>query len=236
MDDVLTLIRKDLMRHNSDEHKESNQRFFKEPVNMYGVKMPIVKEIGKRYYKKVAALGKEEIFGLCDDLWKSRMYEEGIIASHWSYNLREQYDMSDYRIFEGWIENYVTNWATCDTLCNHTVGALIEKYPSIISVLKTWALSKNRWLRRASAVSLIVPARHGKFLKEIFEICELLLTDDDDLVQKGYGWLLKSAGEAHLNNIFTFVMNHKAVMPRTALRYAIEKMPDNLREKVLSKD
>ena len=103
------------------------------------------------------------------------------------------------------------------------------KYPTFIEELKEWTQSKNRWLRRAAAVSLIVPARNGHFLKEIFEITDRLLLDEDDLVQKGYGWLLKVTSHLHQKKVFDYVMKNKENMPRTALRYAIEKMPQSLR-------
>jgi len=78
-------------------------------------------------------------------------------------------------------------------------------------------------------------ARKGKFLKDIFEIANTLLSDPDDLVQKGYGWMLKAAGEAHQKEVFDYVMEKKQVMPRTAFRYAIEKMPEELKEKAMEK-
>ena len=93
--------------------------------------------------------------------------------------------------------------------------------------------SKNRWMKRASAVSLVLPARHGKYLKDIFEIAASLLTDPDDMVQKGYGWMLKEAGRLHEKEVFAFVMSHKKEMPRTALRYAIELMPQTLRKQAM---
>jgi 3-methyladenine DNA glycosylase AlkD len=77
---------------------------------------------------------------------------------------------------------------------------------------------------------LIIPARKGKFLKEILEIASLLIKDKDGLVQKGYGWMLKVASQSHQQEIFDFVMKNKSSMPRTALRYAIEKMPTDLKE------
>jgi len=103
------------------------------------------------------------------------------------------------------------------------------KYPAFIEELKEWTQSKNRWLRRAAAVSLIVPAKKGHFLKDVFEITDQLLLDEDDLVQKGYGWLLKVTSHLHQKEVFDYVMKNKENMPRTALRYAIEKMPQFLR-------
>jgi 3-methyladenine DNA glycosylase AlkD len=108
-------------------------------------------------------------------------------------------------------------------------------YPEFLSGLKKWALSENRWMRRASAVSLIIPARRGKYLPDIFEISELLLQDRDDMVQKGYGWMLKEASKPYRNEVFDFVMRKKHLMPRTALRYAIEKMPPDMREKAMAR-
>jgi 3-methyladenine DNA glycosylase AlkD len=108
-------------------------------------------------------------------------------------------------------------------------------YPKYISTLKQWAKSKNRWMKRASAVSLIIPARKGLFLNDVFEIADTLLLDTDDMVQKGYGWMLKVASNMHEKEVFDYVMKHKSNMPRTALRYAIEKMPKELKVEAMRK-
>jgi 3-methyladenine DNA glycosylase AlkD len=161
--------------------------------------------------------------------------EESFVACAWSYNMRKQYKASDFRIYENWVSNYVNNWATCDTLCNHSVGTLVMMYPDLIKDLKNWTASGNRWVRRASAVTLIIPARKGMFLSDIFEIADRLLTDKDDMVQKGYGWMLKAASQASQKEVFEYVMQHKTVMPRTALRYAIEKMSAELKAEAMKK-
>lgn len=86
-------------------------------------------------------------------------------------------------------------------------------YPAFLAELKRLAKSDNRWVRRAVAVSLIVPARKGMFLNDVFEIADTLLTDKDDLVQKGYGWMLKVAANKHEQAVFDYVVANKAVMP-----------------------
>jgi 3-methyladenine DNA glycosylase AlkD len=91
------------------------------------------------------------------------------------------------------------------------------------------------WLRRASAVALIVPVTRGLLLKDVFQTAELLLTDGEDLVQKGYGWMLKVAGDHFFTDVHKFVMKHKDDMPRTALRYAIEKWPAPKRKQAMVK-
>ncbi|HOF03559.1 MAG TPA: DNA alkylation repair protein, partial [Atribacterota bacterium] len=79
------------------------------------------------------------------------------------------------------------------------------------------------------------PARKGYFLPDIFEICDRLLLDQDDMVQKGYGWLLKATSEAYQKEVFDYILKNKEKMPRTALRYAIEKMPEQMRKEAMEK-
>jgi 3-methyladenine DNA glycosylase AlkD len=235
MEEILKKIRKELSENSDDATLKSADRFFKEEVKLYGVKTAIVSKISKEYYQTIKDKPKSEIFNLCEELWKSGMMEECFIACNWSYFIHKIYEKPDFKIFDKWIKNYVSNWAACDTLCNHTVGTFIEMYSEYLLNLKEWAASQNRWVRRASAVSLIIPAKNGKFLKEIFEIADILLHDKDDLVQKGYGWMLKAASQTHQQEVFDYVVKNKAIMPRTALRYAIEKMPDDLKKAAMSR-
>lgn len=157
------------------------------------------------------------------------------MACECAYSLRKQYEPNDFEVFECWLSLYVDNWASCDTLCNHTIGTFVEQYPQFLSRLKAWTVSENRWVRRGAAVTLIIPARKGLFFENILEIATTLLHDQDDLVQKGYGWMLKAASEAYQEEVLDFVICHKATMPRTALRYAIEKMPADMRAEAMKK-
>jgi 3-methyladenine DNA glycosylase AlkD len=193
----------------------------------------MVGKIAKELFAEIKEKPIDEIFDLCDTLWQSGYLEESFVACNWSYFVRKNYIPQHFARMEQWVTNYVSNWASCDTLCNHTVGDFVTMYPEYIAKLKGWAKSNNRWVRRAAAVSLIVPARKGNFLSDIFEIADILLMDKDDLVQKGYGWMLKAASQAHQQDVFSYVMSKKAIMPRTALRYAIEKMPKELREEAM---
>jgi 3-methyladenine DNA glycosylase AlkD len=235
MSAVIHRIRQDLKQKADANTQRTGQRFFKEQVQLYGVRSAVVTRIGKEYFKEIKEKSKEEIFSLCDELWKSGYLEETSIACNWSYFLRKHYDPQDFLVFEKWINDYVSNWASCDTLCNHTIGSFLETYPDYLPNLKTWGKSRNRWIRRASAVSLIIPAKQGKFLKDIFEVADILLLDEDDLVQKGYGWMLKAASNAHQKEVFEYVLANRTTMPRTALRYATEKMPKDLRNKAMGK-
>jgi 3-methyladenine DNA glycosylase AlkD len=233
MEKIIDEIRLKLGSISDEKTLVSSQRFFKEKIKLHGVKGPIVKKLSREYFKLVKHKNKSEIFDLCESLWQSGFIEESFIACEWSYYIHKKYEPEDFEIFVNWIDHYVSNWASCDTLCNHTLGEFIEMYPNYLKELKELAKSKNRWMKRASAVSLIIPARKGKFLKDIFEIADILMMDKDDMVQKGYGWMLKAASQANLQAVFEYVYKNKAVMPRTALRYAIEKMPEELKRRAM---
>lgn len=233
--DVLAAVRQELRRSIDEKTRESSQRFFKEKVKFHGVKSAVVKKIATKYFREIKDRDKKEIFSLCENLLQANYGEEAFIAFEWSYSLRRQFVPEDFAVFERWVDLYVDNWAKCDTLCNHTLGSFVEMYPQFIESLAIWARSENRWLRRASAVTLILPARKGLFRKEVFEISDILLMDRDDMVQKGYGWLLKEASKKHQPEVFDYVMKWKAKMPRTALRYAIEKMPVEMKRRAMER-
>lgn len=235
MNEIIIRLRKEMTLRADPDFKKSQEKFFREEVTLYGLKNSEVHKMAAEFFRALPEKNKNAVFDLCEDLWQSGYAEEGFIACDWSYKVRKEYTPGDFTLFEKWVNNYITNWATCDTLCNHTVGTLVEMYPECIKGLKRWAKSSNRWMRRASAVTLIVPARKGLFPDDIFDIAEILLTDSDDLVQKGYGWMLKAASEAHLNDVYKFVTDRKSVMPRTAYRYAIEKMPPAMRAEAMKK-
>jgi len=235
MDPIIARIREELAGQADPAVRESSKRFFREEIRCYGMKTATVVAIAKKHWKYVKGYQKQEIFDLCEELYRSGYIEESFIVSQWTHSLSRRYEKEDLAVFRRWIDTYITNWASCDSFCNHTLGDFFMEYPEFIGELREWTRSENRWMRRAAAVSLVIPAKRGKFLREVVEIADLLLTDSDDLVQKGYGWLLKEASRNHQREIFSYVMRNKNVMPRTALRYAIELMPRDLRTEAMKR-
>jgi 3-methyladenine DNA glycosylase AlkD len=237
MDKLISNVRQKLIEKTDSKTRETTKRYFKEGEQAitYGVKTVETRKIGKDFCRHIKGFSKQQIFELSEELWKSQYFEEAVIACMCTESIYKSFEPDDFNIFKHWVHHYVNNWAACDTFCNHTMGTFVMKYPEYIVELKHWAKSPNRWVKRASTVTLIIPARKGLFLPDILEIAHILLSDKDDLVQKGYGWMLKAASQAYEKEVFNFVMSKKAVMPRTALRYAIEKMPDELKNQAMRK-
>ena len=235
MKNIISAIRISLRSASDPLIKQTLQRFFKEKIVAYGVRSAALSHIVKQHGSALKKAGKDDAFAVCEALFASGYLEESCVAAKLADRLSKSFVADDIETFERWIGTYIDNWAACDTFCNHPVGTLVMRYPQHLARLQQWTKSTNRWVRRASAVSLIVPAKKGLFLSEIFVIADSLLLDRDDMVQKGYGWLLKAASQANQEAVFAYVMKHKDVMPRTALRYAIEKMPAPLKNRAMAK-
>jgi 3-methyladenine DNA glycosylase AlkD len=231
---ILTSIRKALKQNSDVKVRKSSEHFFKESVRFYGVRSAVVGKIAREHFKEIKNSDKKVKFAFIEELLKARYFEESMVAYAWADRIVKSFEEQDFTLLERWLSMYVSNWAECDTLCNHAIGSFVDTYPAYVENLKNWAKSSNRWVRRGAAVTIILPARRGKFLKDVFEIADILLTDEDDLVQKGYGWMLKEASKAHQKEVFEYIIKNKKTMPRTALRYALEKMPADLRKKAMA--
>lgn len=210
-------------------------RFHKDGKKHIGLSANITRKFYAEKFKKIKHLDKKQIFDLCVKLLECENDSCRGMAFDWAFRIRKQYTKKDFAIFEKWLDRYVDTWGSCDDFCTHAFGYHLYVFPESIPKIREWTRSKNKWKRRALAVIFIYPARNGTYLDEVLKIAKSLLLDEEDLVQKAYGWMLKEASTANQKMIFDFVIKHKNVMPRTALRYAIEKMPANLKKQAMMK-
>ncbi len=232
---LVKLVRKELKRYVDIEYRDGERIFFKEPVKNYGVRMPNRRKVASQLYQKAKTLTKDELFRVCEKLLVAGYSEESTVAIAWVYRRKQEFEEKDFKIFARWVEKYLDNWAKVDDFCTHSLGYLVDQYPVLSKKLFEWTKSKNRWVKRAAAVAYIYPVNKPKQIKWILKTARALLMDPDDMVQKGYGWMLKEASKHHQNEVYNLIMKNKDKMPRTALRYAIELMPKNLKAKAMEK-
>ena len=141
---------------------------------------------------------------------------------------------ADFSILERWLKKYVDNWASCDTFCGGAVGEFLLRFPEFLPRVRAGPSQRTGGRGRASAVALIPAAKKDKHLDQAFATADDLLEDRDDMVQKGYGWMLKEIANRRPQEVLDFVLERKVRMPRTALRYAIEKMPAAWKKRAMS--
>ena len=121
----------------------------------------------------------------------------------------------------------INNWDLVDLGCLHMTGSYLFKKPH--DVLYKLARSKNIWERRTAILSTCYFIRQGE-LTDTFKIAELLVNDKEDLIHKATGWMLRFAGDKDPEKLLSFLDKYAATMPRTLLRYAIEKLTKKQRE------
>lgn len=229
-------IRRQLLPKVDLKYKDGINRFFKgDPVKFHGVRTPNVRSISAEAFQHLKGVEKSAIWGLCDRLLASGYGEERTIAFDWAWRLRNKLEPSDFKIFERWLARHCADWAGVDDLSCHALGYLMFEHPELLPRLATWRRSPKWHLRRASAVALIYSVRRKQQLDLVLRTADALLMDKHDLVQKGYGWLLKEATRHYSKIVLDYVLRRKDRMPRTALRCAIEKLPAEWKNRAMER-
>jgi 3-methyladenine DNA glycosylase AlkD len=129
---------------------------------------------------------------------------------------------------------YLDNWAIVDSAAGTVVAPLLRRFPELVPELTGWSASRNLWIRRMSVVPLVPFARHGEYLDEAYGVVERLLGDAEDLMHKATGWLLREAGKTDAARLERFLLRHGPAIPRTTVRYAIERFPAAQRKRLLA--
>ncbi|KPJ69135.1 hypothetical protein AMJ44_04560 [candidate division WOR-1 bacterium DG_54_3] len=217
------------------EKAKQGQRYFKEQVQLFGLSSKDLDFLVKELYRSLKPYWNvNDVIELCDALLPNPYLEAkgsaiGLLAAY-----KKDFEKDLFLKIEKWLtSNYCDSWAAVDGLCLYILGELILKYPELKERIKKWPHSSNRWIRRAAAVSFIKMARKGKMLDDVYEISKSLFPDDDDLVQKANGWLLRESGKADSSRLESFLLKHGKAIPRTTLRYAIERFDKEKRKHIL---
>ena len=233
--DLLAQVRSGLAAHVDPEYRQGALNFFREPVDLWGVRAFHVKHIARAAYHEVKSWLAANRDEFANELWKSGKLEESSVAICVYRRFRKQCAAREFRLFERWIGRYVTNWANCDGVSSWLLAACLENEPAWIRRLPAWTRSRNRWKRRAAIVSLLQEAKQGRHTAAILGIAGRLLGDADNMVQKGVGWVLKETYPKRPREVVAFLKPRAAATPRLVLRIAAEKMTARDRAAVLAK-
>jgi 3-methyladenine DNA glycosylase AlkD len=216
----------------SKEKAKTLQRFFKTGPGEYGegdifigVKVPELRQVAKEYINIS--------FKECGQLLSSKIHEERMLAL---LILIQKFSKSDEttrtKIFQFYMHKikHINNWDLVDLSAPHIVGAyLMERSKKELHIL---AKSKSLWERRIAVIATFYFIKFNQF-SETIKISKTLLGDKEDLMHKAVGWMLREIGKRDLKAEELFLKKHYKTMPRTMLRYAIEKFPEAKRQNYL---
>ena len=225
-------IRRRLEKLADKEKAQVVQRFFKTGPGEYGegdvflgIKVPELRRLAKEYEGIDLKEAKQ--------LLRSPIHEQRLLAL---LILIRSFSKGDggtkKRIYDLYLKNtqYINNWDLVDVSAEHIVGAyLMERSKTPLYGL---AKSDSLWERRISILSTFHYIKRGQF-SQTLKISKMLLSDEEDLIHKAVGWMLREVGKRHLPTEEKFLRAHYKMMPRTMLRYAIERLPERKRQRYL---
>jgi len=228
-------IRRVLIDGASAPHTEEVQRFFKNEVQSRGWYTAELRKVAVRFRRTIIAEhGLPYLMEVADRLFDGSVLEEKVFTVLMLAGVVSECGKREFKLFESWLDR-ISSWADHDGLVHYLLGPMIAADPSFLSRPLRWARSKHRWHRRAAAVSLIQSTRQHKHFDYIQGVSETLLNDDDDMVQKGLGWLLREAAKANREQTVSYLMTIRERAPRLVLRTACETLPAVTKERVLGK-
>ena len=226
-------VQKRLKKLGDPEHAAVGQRFFKTGPGEYGegdkflgIRMPVLRELAGEF--RDLPVSESEI------LLHSPFHEERMLAILiLIHNFKKKDGKACKYIYELYLKSteYINNWDLVDVSAAHIVGAyLIHKSKRPLYRL---ARSKNLWERRVAIMATFHYIKHHEF-SETLKIAQILLTDPHELIHRATGWMLREIGKRDIESEEAFLKEHYKKMPRTMLRYAIEKFPEGKRQGYLN--
>lgn len=232
MNEIVLNIQNEIKSFENVEKIPVYLRFFKTGVGEYGegdqflgLTTPQIKRIVSKYYKEISLKEVEEI--LHSPIHEFRMFALSTLVMKY-----EKYPELQSEIFNIYLKNtkWINNWDLVDVTAPKIIGHYLLKRDR--SVLYTLANSTNLWEQRISIMSTFTFLRNMEF-EDTFKISDILMNHKHDLIHKAVGWMLREVGKRSINSEKEFLKTRYKNMPRTMLRYAIEKFEENLRQQYL---
>ncbi len=223
----------------SKSKAEQGRTYFKpeERIWLYGVDASGMRAVTREVCRDVREhWSQEEAVQFCDLLMHNRYLEPKAVGIDLLTRYKDDFNPKLLTRIKSWLmEGLSENWAITDTLSARLLAPLLARFPEMIDLVKGWTDSKSLWLRRSVAVGLVPFARRGMQLEAVYSVVESLIQDREDLIQKAVGWLLREAGKKDPERLRTFLLTRGPEIPRTAIRYAIERFPLPERKTLLAR-
>jgi 3-methyladenine DNA glycosylase AlkD len=232
--EIAAQIRRALKGGGSSEHAAGVQWFFKDEIKSRGWYTAELRRAAARFRREVRkAYGLDFLVEVADHLFSGRVLEEKVAAVFLLEKLDAEFGDREFQRFESWLDR-ISSWADHDGLVHYLIAPLVASKAARAKTVFRWAKSPNRWRRRAACVALIRGARKKMFFPEIRKLSNSLLADQDDMVQKGLGWLLRETAKYDAKRTVPYLMTIRGTAPRLVLRTACETLTPDAKLKILA--
>jgi 3-methyladenine DNA glycosylase AlkD len=223
-----------LHRHADKARASSYQRYFKEPVNYFGLDRRTAHQIRQDLLDRVEKNWTiRDAVQFCklmarDPHMESRGTGYQIVAHFVS-----EAQPSLLADIKRWLEKTCGNWGLVDNLAPSVLAPLVEMYPELVPEVVSWTDSPNQWVRRGAVVAYVPLVAKKKHLTAAYRIASRLFNDKEDLIHKAVGWMLREAGKTDTERLRKFLLKNGPQIPRMTVRYAIERFPKDERKSLL---
>lgn len=205
-----------------------------ETVAFFGVATPGVRRLARAVWADHRSWDVTDATAFCDRLIRRPELEAKAVGVLVLARWQRTFPPGLVRRVRGWLHGgHCATWAAVDLVAPTLVSPLLLRFPGLLPEVCGWTSARSLWVRRAAAVSLVPLARRGQALPEAYALAEALFGDGHDLIHKATGWLLREAGKTDPRRLETFLRRHGRAIPRTTLRYAIERFPPVKRRRLL---
>ncbi len=213
------------------------QRYFRETVECFGLTAPRTRAIAAEFHGRIKDhWSLDDALALCGILLPRKTFEAKTSAILLLLKFKKEFTPALVPRLKRWLAaDYCDNWACVDALCPEALSWLIDQHPELVGEIMTWTAHPNRWVRRAAIVAFVPLARHGRFLYAAYDVARRMFPVRDDLLEKANGWMLREAGKKDAAQLGAFLLRHGPAIPRTTVRYAIERFPVAERKTLLKK-
>lgn len=203
-------IRHRLKADGSGADAKGVQWFFQEEIKSHGWRTARLRRLARQYRRALEQEhGLDFVVGVADRLFSGRVLEEKVSAVLLLENLTARFDDSHFGLFEGWLDR-ISTWADHDGLVHYLIAPMIKGKSTRERRVFEWAKSPDCWHRRAACVALIQGTRRKMFFDQVVRVSNLLLNDEDRMVQKGLGWLLRETAKADRPRTVPYLMKIRA--------------------------
>jgi len=230
-------VTRQLHRLSRDSGAFDAARYFRgaHDLGFYNCGTTAMRELARAVYEANAGRWSiDDAMALADVLIADRFLEAKSVGIEVVARYQKHFTPSLLNRWKRWLaDGHSANWATTDTICGALIGPLLLRFPEKADQMARWSKHRNLWVRRASIVGLIPLARRGQALDRLYAIANRLHPDDEDLIQKAVGWALREAGKADMARLERYLRANGPAIPRTTLRYAIERFPPAKRAALL---
>jgi 3-methyladenine DNA glycosylase AlkD len=208
--------------------------YFQGAVRFIGLKTPEIRKVTREVEPQLRSRPVADLVAECFRLLRSPYAEEKHVAIALLGRNVHCLPPGFLAAFEPVFDATVHDWGACDHIASRILRQRLVASPRDRARVVGWRLASHPWRQRAAAVAFVHEARHGRYTREILTVCGALVRNPDRFVQLGMGWVLRELSQADRARTLRFLAVHYPRINREALRYAVEKLPVDIRRKVLN--